>query len=300
MWSGLPQLDDVERMSCGVLWFEHIAKSGGTSITTEMQDHARNPAKNHRGWTFANIIAPAGYDNPSLPGYDPHWRYNRTDAWREFEAELQQERPRAILSWHYGAAGLEEMILSGRLERIACAVRKKGCDFRMATVLREPMARLVSKLAFNGIPYEKLPSFIWQESNPQAKYLQFQDEGQWPRADDGGEWSQYYKDMLLSRARNILDRFDYIGQTENLMAFRNVIQQALGWGLTSDELWKNPSELAYRLNVADYDLMRPSLDVDQQLYRSFCRDGHRTARAPRAVCAEDLSAWNSSDTGLAK
>ena len=68
-WCGVPKAQDVRPMQCGVLWFVHIPKNGGSTTWDYLK---RNAAANH--WKTAEIGAPAfalgGLLGREWPGVD--------------------------------------------------------------------------------------------------------------------------------------------------------------------------------------------------------------------------------------
>ena len=67
-WCGMPQVQEVRPMQCGVLWFVHISKNGGSTAWDYLK---KNAAPN--GWKTADFGAQA-----YALGGPKRWRWNRT------------------------------------------------------------------------------------------------------------------------------------------------------------------------------------------------------------------------------
>ena len=85
-WCGVPKAQDVRPMQCGVLWFVHIPKNGGSTTWDYLK---RNAAANH--WKTAEIGAPA-----FALGGPKQWKWNESDGWRDAEIEMRKKEPKLI------------------------------------------------------------------------------------------------------------------------------------------------------------------------------------------------------------
>merc|ERR1719364_466161 len=103
-------------MQCGVLWFVHIPKNGGSTTWDYLK---RNAAANH-------------------------WKWNESDGWRDAEIEMRKKEPKLIVHWNTRAEGSGYM-MRNHLPQVACEMQAKGCDFQMATMLRDPVDHVTSE-----------------------------------------------------------------------------------------------------------------------------------------------------------
>lgn len=160
VWRGLPEASP-QPMQCGLLWYVHIGKTGGTSVTAHLRDNAAR-----RNIPFAHLFS---------ADYGHRWKeWNSTAAaerahscdhddwqcriccieqvaadWQRVMRELNtQPKPFAIVSQHHSSPGFGEYMLENVLLPLRASLEARGCELVMATVLRHPAQQLVSRFAF--------------------------------------------------------------------------------------------------------------------------------------------------------
>jgi len=113
----------VAPLKCGVLWIVHVTKCGSSSI---------------KDWLFTPEARAAGAysvlrGNASLAQVmgDANW-----------QAVLNASAPVAkhLLLSHHGMEGVGEL-LDRAVRPMRSALEARGCELRLATLLREPVAR---------------------------------------------------------------------------------------------------------------------------------------------------------------
>ena len=156
-WAGMPA--KVEPMQCGVLWFLHIAKTGGRDIITQLKGQALGPLAKEDGgfvsarelpanWTFVELW----YDRQMGASPMKSRRYKDTEAWKTMERALAEEaQPKVFVHDHNNMAGFDdENMFDEVLRPMACALEARGCKLTLATMLREPTSRAKSHVFFEG------------------------------------------------------------------------------------------------------------------------------------------------------
>ena len=233
-WTGVPETDkDAEPpMKCGVLWYLHIPKTGGTTIMHHFHDlHERY------NWQYANmwkLQVPPNEKGP--PGSPYHWKaWNTTKKWTNVVLpELARAQPRLIVHAHHNMPGLGDPYMFNQvLMPMKRSLEAKGCELRLATALREPVSEVVSLMLFRQIPFEEFIPRMEENSDAMAKYILWNYHTQWPLEYQRGTTPNANGVKLLQRSRELLSKFSLVGQTENLNQFIHYINLALGWP-TSD------------------------------------------------------------------
>ena len=165
-WTGMPA--KPEPMQCGVLWFLHIAKTGGRDIITRLKRQAPGPLAKEEGgfvsarelpanWTFVELW----YDRQMGASPMKSRRYKDTEAWKTMERALAEEaQPKVFVHDHNNMAGFDdENMFDEVLRPMACALEARGCKLTLATMLREPNSRAKSHVFFEGgTPTPELPT----------------------------------------------------------------------------------------------------------------------------------------------
>ena len=215
-----------------------------------------------------------------------------------FLKALNQSRPRLIVHQHAGYSGVGEYMLDRWFRPLACRFKQsqdeRECRVVLTTTLREPVARIFSHALWAnayGLHPERdshstFAAFARQFSNFQTKYQLF-----------GSDWRTHelttgnvtYESKLIEPALECLSYFDLVGRTEELDAFRDSVDERMGWPLLNQSVSElhNATQARRTFPTPDvWALARRYNTIDAQLYRSFC---HRKAdasprRRTRALC----------------
>ena len=226
-WSGVPRKPwrDIEPMPCGLLYYVHIPKTGGSTVF--------NRLKGITGWGFNRLYW--GDDRNEEDKWVKHRdRWMKSPGWEWLEEQLKLQEPRLIVEAHHGAPGLRHMEQHA-LKKIACQLKVKGCQLRIVTMLREPTARLMSGLVFNtaydsGIPEEESAlRFISENSELQSRYLLEGHPRQWRNELWGKLPSPHSVDEdLVESVQQTLAHAYLVGHSAELDSFVYAIYRLLG------------------------------------------------------------------------
>merc|ERR1719272_2140042 len=155
---------------------------------------------------------------------------------------------------------------------------EKGCEMRLATILREPVAEVTSLMLFNKIPQEEFVEKMEHHADAMSKYVTFNYETQWPiefKQPGRTPWELGCK--ILAVARDILSEFSLVGRTEDLDPFMRAVNQALGWPLDlHSKAWRTGRENEesvpppYTPTPEQVDAVKAVNAIDSQLYHTFC------------------------------
>ena len=107
-WCGIP--DKIVPIHCGVLWYLHIGKTGGTSVQLHL-----NKLSLSRNWTHVNL-------------YVPHGRWDQSTEWKRILAELHSPKPKLTVTQHHGTPGIGAYFLEEVLRPAACRLKGQGCQ----------------------------------------------------------------------------------------------------------------------------------------------------------------------------
>ena len=257
-WCGLPKAQDVRPMQCGVLWFVHISKNGGSTTWDYLK---RNAAVNN--WKTAEIGAPA-----FALGGPKQWKWNESDGWRDAQLEMHQKEPKLIVHWNARVEGSGYM-MRNHLPQVACEMQAKGCDFQMATMLRDPVDHVTSEMGNQKMSPSVLQSHVATFSNSQVKSLLFNDAENWPSAYKQGDANADIQ--LIAPASSMIKDFAIVGQTEAMGPALKALQQTLGFAESSVQQLIAPSaEAPVTLLEEEIALIRDSTEVDHLLYNTLC------------------------------
>lgn len=143
----------VETAECGVIFFYHINKCGGLTVSTAVK--ARIGAQNYMQF-FAN----SGLWQQNRLKAEPFLQFNGKKLWKALEI-------------HNGFPGLH--YIQEDLAKWKRIVTDQGCVFKKVTVLRNPLERLISNLKWNHVDTknDKQGVWAWIESRRdwQSRYL---------------------------------------------------------------------------------------------------------------------------------
>ena len=256
-------------MQCGVAWFLHIGKTGGSTV----EEHLRRGSALH-GWMLHKLMNDSAKPLGTWHHWYPYEGWNMSRGWlRVREIVSRSKRPKVIVMQHHTSPGVGEYLLANTLHDMRQELRHKGRDFVLATALREPVARAISSIWFmkmrtNG-PMD-LPLYMDQlNSNYQTKYVLFskhfaQQDGPWI-------WNASSDQQLLGAAAAALRRFDLVGRTEQLGAFLSRLDARLGWvDVPAQTKNRTPKKAQGCLTADELQLVRERNRVDAQLYDQFC------------------------------
>ena len=134
-WCGMP--DTPTPMKCGVLWFLHVPKTGGSTMASYFKQRARNH-KLH-GWKFVDMWQDSSTIEDARPGGPIYWGgWNKTAKWRSVLSELEADTPKLLVHAHHNMPGLGSRYFATEvLAPLALKLANKGCELRFATVLRD-------------------------------------------------------------------------------------------------------------------------------------------------------------------
>ena len=293
-------------MVCGVLYFVHIPKTGGTTINDRLRG---------LGWAFNRL-----YWGDEEEGDDPNAWLKDQDAWKKSDGWqwlLQmidsEEHPKIVLEAHHGAPGLEYMV-EHELKEVACKLKERGCQVRVVTMMRKPVDRIISSLIFNNEEGQVFPEddvalgelrYLAEE---QPRYLLSGHHDTWPKY-----WLKYPDKNsidwdLVRRVQHALSYAAIVGNTRQLDEFVAQVYNLLGVEPERDcegtivmHKWRSAEECRRRarvqpdLNVQKNDYIWSELSdnvkqavlkvtqTDRNIYHSWFRDDDARPRwRPRA------------------
>lgn len=301
-WTGIPESADeaLPPMECGVMWFLHVPKTGGTTMSHHFHDHAEE-----QGWKYANmwklripeeergesefvtahsVLPPEAsrlwgvWDN-SEPGTENWKAWNTSDTWRRALKELESPQPKLIVHAHHNMPGLgDPYMVEQVLQPMKDRLEDKGCELRFSTILREPVAEVTSLMLFNKIPQEQFVQSMQRQADGMTKYLVYNYQSQWPRdLSQAGPTPRPLGEKMLSVARNILSDFALVGRTEELDAFMRAVNQALGWPVdlhtkrwNTGNVHETREMVSYQPTPEQVSLVKQANAIDSALYHTFC------------------------------
>jgi hypothetical protein len=216
---------------CGVYYFYHVGKCGGTSVQSWMsrlqQANPRNIIEYFDWWHLENL--------------DYNWRQelnHMEDVICSGKIAVGDKRWLSV-HHHHGSPGLRSMM--PRLRAWKTTLQSQGCDLVLTTVLREPFSRARSVVQYKeDLEREHFEPFFesgkFNRESSLASYLLFnKDVEHVPSA----YTSEYFKggpkqDKLsieaIDEVVDYLKEFDIIGQTTSeLDSFIALSEKATGW-----------------------------------------------------------------------
>ena len=267
-WSGLPPRPAAVRppMPCGVLWFTHISKTGGETVRQYLKGRGRK-----FGWPFLDLYTRSSPMSLRRAG---RWEIERHV--HSLARHLNRTRPRLVVHQHDGVGGLGDYFLDRVLRPLSCRLQAETdgeCKVVIATVLREPVSRLLSQARSDNLRLSEFPAFARAQANFQTKYLLFATD--W-RVGSLFLANATVEESLLAPARSLLAHTNLIGRTEELGNFLAALDATMGWmeqgalGVLAPVHSGHRSVMQWNLSQADADLAHRYNTIDARLYRSFC------------------------------
>ena len=310
-WTGMVAAESEPPLTCGVLWFLHVPKTGGTTLMKHFHDNAGGGLPGKRGingWRYANMwLNPVPIEARGAPGSPHQWAtWNVSTKWTSIVLdELKQPQPKLIVHAHHNMPGLADPYMRDVVLRpMAKSMRSKGCEVRFATVLREPVAEIVSLMLFRHVPRERFVKSVRQNSEAMSKYLLYNFWTQWPAIYQQAPPTDEEGEELLHAAQDVLHNFSLVGRTEQLGVFVTNVNRMLGWpeDLTAPAAnvapWKDGKEAEFSSRWRPWDpnedelhAVREANVFDSHLYHSFCAtNGTAAERLATALVARTVPA----------
>lgn len=221
--------------ACGVLWFLHIAKTGGGTVRHMISSYGQ-----HAGWDFIDLwslqkgkVAINGTTNcahglmtqPDMALWksDPRWK-------RDFVDKLEQAEPRLVVHQH--TCGPSMRTLLPQLQAINRSLARKGrCRLELGTVLREPVSLMRSRLDFFSTPLNKRREVIDQF----AEHLIYAIVD--PRY-RGNLSAHPSGSQLAASAKETLDHFRFLGETTMLGDSISQLLSFMGYVIPDGFKWE--------------------------------------------------------------
>ena len=207
--------------------------------------------------------------------------WNTSRAWRRVLKEVNSPKPKLIVHAHHNMPGLgDPYFVEQVMEPMRRSLSDKGCDMRLATILREPVAEITSLMLFNKVPQEEFVEKMEHHADAMSKYVTFNYETQWPvdfKQPGRTPWELGTK--MLAVARDILSEFSLVGRTEDLDPFMRAVNQALGWPADLlSRAWRTGRENGedlpppYTPTAEQVEAVKAVNVFDSQLYHTFCAE----------------------------
>jgi len=289
-WTGMPA--KPEPMQCGVLWFLHIAKTGGRDIITQLKGQALGPLAKEDGgfvsarklpanWTFVELW----YDRQMGASPMKSRRYKDTEAWKTMERALAEEaQPKVFVHDHNNMAGFDdENMFDEVLRPMACALEARGCKLTLATMLREPNSRAKSHVFFEGgVTHDNFQQRMSSISNYQTHYLLH---------NHNFHKIQKLEEADQTRASQILQHFELVGRTEDHDEFKEFMHTVMGMPNEPNENSDNnktPDGQKLQLTQDEELVAREANLLDTKLFNGLCAADGDSQRKVLPLCRENM------------
>ena len=262
----MTESESLRATPCGVLWFVHISKCGGSFINSHLEWLARL-----HGWSHADLQHPRGM---AARAQGKLW--NSTLGWRTFQAALgtPDVRPRFVVHHHDGVPSLLDPTMQTIQRDLVAKLAQHGCKLWHATVLRDPQAHAISSAQWaskvHADPEPSVKSVVdrdvsaigglWEteretatsasvsnagsssvhmaaatllaqmrvRANEQTKYLALGDWRKWP-IPEAFALDPTWERSRLHDALALIESFALIGRSEAMQSFLNAVAAMLGW-----------------------------------------------------------------------
>ena len=306
-WCGLSALQTpsakADGKKCGMVWFTHIPKTGGTSVREYLEKGAKL-----NDWEFHDSLFLQYVGHPNLPIF----MWDSSDRWSEIETALRAEAPRVIVHHHDGMPGLGNERLRVFLNQTRHSLEAKGCSLTLATMLRSPVARFVSDVNFHGLSFgdNETRAYAEQLQDMQLRYLLLNshhytaEDATLPmpeaekrcnpikvalrKASGLPSFSQCRVPPLQEeRARAALDLYDLVGNSAEVGDFTDALSDAAGWprrkvGHARDSVVRRPVHGSTKAWVAQQNVKDRNM-YDHYVRRSRCNRTRTVAAAWKAL-----------------
>jgi len=269
-------------MRCGVLWFVHVPKTGGSTVSDWLRQHSRA-----NGWGPIRTLAKGPYrmyDSGHLEAGLPATRVigsplrsaNATarqqslvwrSIWRD-AARPDGRPPRFVVKTHTGSLGTGSYLLnSGLFTRLAMLLARRGCRLTVATVVRDPAERTTSWAVASRVRREAFRPLVARIGNAQSQYLWY--------GDDFPRWLRTQPTNLHDKVFSLLrNRIAMCGVTDRLNAFLAEVASLLGWRASAPRARCNVARkatmAAFRANYTreDAEAVENATWLDRKVYRA--------------------------------
>lgn len=261
-----------QQAQCGVFYFYHVGKCGGTSVNSWMKqtNQENSQSTKYYNWWRQNT-KPADFD----------WHHDLEEMDRVISSKTlsssQNSTNWMMVHHHHGSPGLRFMM--PHLEEWKHDLQAQGCDLILTTVLREPMSRARSVVQYINLPRQKFFSYF--ENNrfqSQTAYLIFNRGG---KERISGLSSKFLPDgkrnlrttqTEVDEAVSYLEKFNVVGQTSELddfiakaKALTGLHQKTETSSSSSHAPVKNKSTASYNITEEMQQAIEPYLETDFEL-----------------------------------
>ena len=284
-WCGMPALP-MKALHCGVIVYLHIPKTGGSSVTQFLLQHATGG----RGWWQASVT--------------------QDSTWGSIVSKVyERQRPKQVIIHHVDSplAFARRDLVSAVIKPLDCWLRSQGCRLVLTTTLREASARAASAAFYNRVPHAQYSKWIDDHaSNGMIGFLLHN------RVRVVHNHSTVAMGALdLQHARYLLSDFDAIGRTEELGAFMTYLhtlivgppQELTNRSSTTHHTNDTPNSQKFELTNEERKWTQSRTMLDAELYSSLC-GGDRCSLAQLRAGQRwgkrlpDLTQLHSSGVGL--
>lgn len=241
-------------LRCGVIVYLHIPKTGGSSVSRFLLQHATGG----HGWWQASVT-----EKTSWPAI--------------VESIRQRKRPKQIIMHHVDSpmAMSDEVLINTVVKPLDCWLRSQGCRLVLTTTLREASARASSAAYYNSVAHSRYAGWVSEHaSDGMVSFLlhnrvRIQTHNR----------SVQMKPLDLRRAQCLLSEFDAVGRTEELEMFLTYLHALIGGEMGNStagghRVNDTPDSQKYQLTAEERAWTSARTQLDGQLYASLCGGLH--------------------------